>query len=460
MNITLLPDYISGDPEASAMIQAFYSRSHKPIEERLASLGEDLSSIKESLAKYYIQYGHSSIGDLGDVTVFIENVSLLAAKLIQNFPLYNGQESSTRYIDFTKQSWTEDLEKPELSSVIPDWLDFVSYLSPKIEEYFTEINFNNFTPSSKDEEDTLRRAIKAKTFDIVRGFLPCGLHTQLSLKTSLRKAQEHMNCIRHINVDGSNEVKDLAELILNKLRAKFPSSFYSKDDPRNELSNNRHNYVNFMINDYSSNFYRLYGNTKLTFVPGEDFSIPLHRNKKDPIPLLLDMLGDVYFEVLIDVGCWRDLQRHRRILSPMPYFGVNSTENFEIHSWYINSLPDYLQEETLKFCCSQFTKINEAYQATNFKSQYYLPLGTAIVSKHKAPLSALIYMLELRSKLGVHPLLRNLVHDLYHKLKLNFEVHNWVNHPDIYMDLRPDTNLVHINRGNDVIKNIVTNEVI
>ena len=49
MNITLLPEYISGDPEASAMIQAFYSRSHKPIEERLASLGEDLSSIKESL---------------------------------------------------------------------------------------------------------------------------------------------------------------------------------------------------------------------------------------------------------------------------------------------------------------------------------------------------------------------------------------------------------------------------
>jgi hypothetical protein len=64
MRITLLPTSFIGDPEATAMLQAFYSRSHMPISDRLTNLGEDLSSVKESLKKFYINYNHSSIGEV------------------------------------------------------------------------------------------------------------------------------------------------------------------------------------------------------------------------------------------------------------------------------------------------------------------------------------------------------------------------------------------------------------
>jgi len=55
------------------------------------------------MSKFYVGYGHKSIGDCGSITLFIEGVSMLGAKAIQDTKLYNGQEASTRYIDFSKQ---------------------------------------------------------------------------------------------------------------------------------------------------------------------------------------------------------------------------------------------------------------------------------------------------------------------------------------------------------------------
>ena len=49
MNLTLSP---ISDPEALAMLQAFYSRSHKSIKTRLKELGtEDIIKIKQALNK-------------------------------------------------------------------------------------------------------------------------------------------------------------------------------------------------------------------------------------------------------------------------------------------------------------------------------------------------------------------------------------------------------------------------
>ena len=55
------------------------------------------------MERFYVGYGHQSIADCGSTTLFIEGVSMLAAKAIQDWPLYAGQEGSTRYIDMSKQ---------------------------------------------------------------------------------------------------------------------------------------------------------------------------------------------------------------------------------------------------------------------------------------------------------------------------------------------------------------------
>lgn len=86
-------------PETLAMLQALYSRSSFSVEKHVEKVRSRGSS--DFMRSYYVGYGHSSIGDCGNTTIFIEGVSLLACKAIQNSQLYSGQETSTRYIDFS-----------------------------------------------------------------------------------------------------------------------------------------------------------------------------------------------------------------------------------------------------------------------------------------------------------------------------------------------------------------------
>ena len=94
--------YDEFNPEDTAMMQALYSRS-------AASVVEHAEKVKQSgsgkfMEKYYVGYGHASIADCGSTTIFIEGVSMLVAKAIQDWPLYSGQETSSRYIDMSKQA--------------------------------------------------------------------------------------------------------------------------------------------------------------------------------------------------------------------------------------------------------------------------------------------------------------------------------------------------------------------
>lgn len=99
------------DPEVNAMLMAMYSRSYAPIASRIPSSKESLQCHKSKLGKFYIGYGHKSVGQLGSTTIWLEGVSQLAAKAIENHPLYNGQESSTRYINFAEQPMVSSNEE-------------------------------------------------------------------------------------------------------------------------------------------------------------------------------------------------------------------------------------------------------------------------------------------------------------------------------------------------------------
>src|SRR5262245_12045885 len=88
-------------PEAEAMLQALHSRSIGGLESHLKIVAE--KGPDNFMKNFYVGYGHKSIGDCGTASLFIEGVSMLAAKAIQDWALYSGQESSTRYIDYKVQ---------------------------------------------------------------------------------------------------------------------------------------------------------------------------------------------------------------------------------------------------------------------------------------------------------------------------------------------------------------------
>src|SRR5690606_20868731 len=93
------------DAEAEAMLQALHSRSTGGLRSHLEVLAE--KGADNFMEKFYVGYGHHSIGDCGDTTIFVEGVSLPAVKAVQDNPLFRGQESSTRYLDFSRQPFID-----------------------------------------------------------------------------------------------------------------------------------------------------------------------------------------------------------------------------------------------------------------------------------------------------------------------------------------------------------------
>ena len=182
MNITLIDPKQVSDPELLAMLMAFYSRSTKPIHERLASLGDTEDQIKTALKKYYIGYGHASIADCASVSVFLENISLLAAKRVEATPLFNGQECSTRYIDFSKQGLTDPLDTELSRQILKGWMFLYYELQEPIKEHLISLN-----PCPSTESEALwTKAIQAKVFDVVRSFLPVAIQTSVALSMPMR----------------------------------------------------------------------------------------------------------------------------------------------------------------------------------------------------------------------------------------------------------------------------------
>jgi thymidylate synthase ThyX len=177
--VSILDDSYMGDPEARAMLQAMYSRSQTRIADRVEKLGGDLTKVKAALKEYYVGYGHRSIGQCAEVTIFIEGISMYAAKMFEHNPLFRGQETSSRYVDFTKNNiitptvsgLVATLGNPDAPGVTEyaqyqlNWVSFVEKMTPRVSAALEQAN-----PIQDGQDPKVwKRSIHASTFDILRG---------------------------------------------------------------------------------------------------------------------------------------------------------------------------------------------------------------------------------------------------------------------------------------------------
>ncbi|MDD5464353.1 MAG: FAD-dependent thymidylate synthase, partial [Candidatus Moranbacteria bacterium] len=121
------------DGQAEAMLQALHSRSTGGIKSHLKILQE--KGAENFMEKFYVGYGHKSIGDCGSVTVFVEGVSMLGAKAIQDWRLYSGQEASTRYVDFSKQKFLDPTGTAAVEEILEDWRKFYLEAQQPVQEH-------------------------------------------------------------------------------------------------------------------------------------------------------------------------------------------------------------------------------------------------------------------------------------------------------------------------------------
>jgi thymidylate synthase ThyX len=406
-------------PEDLAMLQALYSRSAQSVSVHLDRVAAGGSS--RFMKDYVAGYNHKSIADCGTTSIFIEGVSLLAAKAVQDWPLYSGQETSTRYIDMSQQPIVDPIGTPASKAILDRWMAFYGENFDRVAGHVEK------THPRRDGEDEKRYlgAVGARRFDILRGFLPAGITTQLSWHTNLRQAGDHVAGLVH---HPSPEIRALGLELRAALAKAYPDSGFGQSLPSvsgvaaspEALADRTaweakvaavSTYFN-VLEDWSDR--DIWRTVNVLDVDMEDVRVQrLRADERDllrtrprgcALPHFMARVGLVRLDGWLDFGSFRDLQRHRNGVCQMPLL----TTRFEFEPWYLEQLPEYVREGALKLIEEQ-TRSIAAIDAPDVHKQYLTPLGFNVPIRCSYPFPAFVYLIEMRSAKTVHPTLRKLV---------------------------------------------------
>lgn len=421
--------------EATAMLQALHSRSTEGIDGHLKVLAE--RGADKFMSTYYVGYGHKSIGDCGTAIVFIEGVSMLAAKAIQDSKLYTGQEASTRYIDFASQPFIDPLGTTDSAQLLETWRTF--YLHA-VETMKTALP-TRYPRGEAEKETIYEKAIAARAFDICRGFLPAGASTNLAWTTSLRQFADRLVQLRHHPLP---EVHEIAERLEEALIAVYPNSF--------DVNKKRYEATEAYVAEATKQYY--YHDPKTPAIAlvrdGVDRPAlaPYHRlfeirPPKTELPKWLGAYGEAAFAFTLDFGSFRDIQRHRAVTQRMPLL----TAELGFNEWYLDELTDELRSEAAALIETQVAKAESLTNDVALR-QYYLPMGLNISNYLSGDLPALLHLVELRATSLVHPTLAlraaemaQLLQDTYGDISLT-------------LHLDPSPGRFNVKRGeHDIVKN-------
>ncbi len=380
--------------EAEAMLQALHSRSVGGLRAHLEKLWK--SGPEMFMSRFYVGYGHKSIGDCGSTTLFIEGVSMLAAKAIQDFMLYNGQEASTRYIDFATQPFIDPQGSESSKWLLERWRQRYLQGLGVVQNALVQ----RHPRREGEKEDIYEKAIKARSFDIMRGFLPAGASTNLAWHGELRHISDHLDRLRHHPLA---EVRIVAETLEDALNEKYPSSFQKKRYRDTE------DYLDYWMRE---SYYYTAPESGSPDVAGafsgfDKDMLAAHRDllakrpKQTELPKFLAECGTMRFNYALDFGSFRDDQRHRSVAQRMPLL----TTGHGFSPWYLSQLPDRYRDETGPFLAQQMGYVKNMF-SDDFMRQYYCPMGLLVPCQKVGDLPAMTYFVERRARLDVHATMR------------------------------------------------------
>lgn len=429
-------------PEDLAMLQALYSRSAESAETHLRKI--ETTGSGKFMESFYIKYNHKSIADCGSTTFFLEGVSMFAAKAVQDWPLYSGQETSTRFIDMSKQRIVDPVNSEASGRILATWMKFYTENQTRVSDEVRK----RYPKKEGEADDAYAGAVKARTFDVLRGFLPSGICTQLSWHTNLRQAGDHLAMLaRH----PAKEIQTIG-LHLKKLFAEmYPSSVgvaanagvtgvtgnaALREDWETTVARS-FTYPRVLEASVPAVGVRFYDT-----IPTAEmykFSEILHtRPRGCVLPHFLSDLGQCSFSSLLDFGSFRDIQRHRNGVCRMPIL----TSHYGFEPWYLQQLDTRLQEEAFKLVTSLSTEIDRMTEDP-IERQYYLPMGFRVPCHITYGLPATLYVLETRSSKTVHPTLRRMVQGMSEAFSKRF--------PHVALHVDKDVDDWTVRRGTQTI---------
>jgi thymidylate synthase ThyX len=196
-------------PEKSAYALARYSRSPDSIRDSMEWVRTHNS--EKFLESFYFQYGHASIADLGHTVMCFEGISELAATEIEAEPLWDGQAKSSRYQDFSRSGFITPPEltsKPAVEYQAAGGALLAAYAKVKDLAFAT---LCERLPRPGDmKPDAYERNLAARAFDVARYLLFWGVPTNVGQVASIRTVEKQ---IRRLKASEYEELRSLGDEI-------------------------------------------------------------------------------------------------------------------------------------------------------------------------------------------------------------------------------------------------------
>lgn len=435
MNITANPQL---PPEVHAYAMARYSRSARSMAESVADITEQQAA--KALDTYYNQYGHASIADMAHVSLSIEGVSLLAAIDIVDEPLWDGQERSTRYQDFgiddrgyfPASAFDSSGEQTAyITATSGLWYNY-----GKLTEMLPTILSRHIAKPDAMPAGQYERAIKARAFDVARNLLPLETKTSLGQITSartlssqisrlaasdyaeIRQVAEGMRAagetvaptlLRHCEPDGYGM---LIKPIVKRWIDNAGMGVFLPPEPVTVTTCHGSGIsliaTAVFLHDKRNLPYRYWVKTLMYCDPKHEdqllADIAAARGPHAPLPRWFRS-APFAFDILTDIGAYRDLHRHRRTHQfRQPFSAIHGFEPAE--SVFPKALGPAAQPALDAGLGTVYDNAiaaaHRAYQAIAETSPeaatYLLPLATRCRSLFKMDLAEAVYITETRTK--------------------------------------------------------------
>ncbi|MDN3507256.1 MAG: FAD-dependent thymidylate synthase [Simkaniaceae bacterium] len=400
-------------------------------------------------------YGDDSIGELGGAHLALENVSMLAAKIIEDCRIGGSPlEKSTRYIYFDQKYKGEFLFYREPILMTSAYRDlYVQTCNRLFETYsglipqLTEVMEKKYPKEHDISDVAYKAAIRAKVLDCLRGLLPTSALTNMGVfgngrffETMIQKLNAHN--LSEMQETGKKAYQELSKVIPSFVRRAEPNHKYQQTFT--QFSEQLGEELKSLSGDLTENIpsmrspgvrlisYDTEGPVKVAAallfnesqsglmelqeycrsLSEEDLSRILdaganfreNRRHKPPRALEHAMFT---FEIVADFGVYRDLQRHRILTQERQlltcdfgYFVPAEIKDTDMEKPYC---------EAMEAAKSAYDQIAPELPE---EGQYIVPMGYNIHWYFHINLRALQWLCELRSQAAGHPAYRFIAQEM------------------------------------------------
>jgi thymidylate synthase ThyX len=453
--------------EVVAVLFAYYSRSRESLRRNLLKLiqeqdvdiearrtlstreemelTEAKAKAREFHEKWVVGYGHASVAEHAVIHLAIEDVSIIATKIIEDTRLASYTEKSTRYVLFDGGKFfhvprlMQSLSAGLYEDTVRFLLDTYVALVPRVVECVKARAPRRATQSER-AYDT---ACRAKAYDLLRYLLPTSTLTNLGLTINAR-ALEHLLTkllshpleeVRHIGAALKREAEKVVPTLLkyadynpyigetDQVMRQLGQELSADGDPPETPAVTL---IRFPVDaEEQLAAVMLYGYVGMSWLQvvervgklgaeGRGRIIDEYLRRRGPHDQPLRALEHLYytFDLVLDYGAYRDIQRHR----------MATQTRQDLSTRYGYSVPDDIVPYGLGDIFHQcMARAGEAYNriAEDYplEAQYVLPLAYRVRVLFTWNLRELSHFIQLRSAKQGHPSYRRIAQQVHREIE-------------------------------------------